>query len=48
VNGVVWQVSYGTPVGNDAQFYKDIPVSPMTYGQALTLLILIEGHKYLN
>ncbi|MBW4082450.1 glycoside hydrolase family 105 protein [Paenibacillus sp. S150] len=42
-NGVVQEVSYGTPVGNDAQFYKDIPVSPMTYGQALTLLILIEG-----
>ncbi|MFC0213696.1 glycoside hydrolase family 105 protein [Paenibacillus chartarius] len=42
-NGVVGEVSYGTPVGNDAQFYKDIPISPMTYGQALTLLILMEG-----
>ncbi|GIP31457.1 glycoside hydrolase family 105 protein [Paenibacillus sp. J2TS4] len=44
-DGVVMQVSYGTPVGNDAQFYKDIPISPMTYGQALTLLILMEGLK---
>lgn len=42
-NGVVQQVSYGTPVGQDAQFYKDIPISPMGYGQALTLFILIEG-----
>nr|WP_270167318.1 glycoside hydrolase family 88 protein [Paenibacillus sp. SYP-B4298] len=46
VNGVVQQVSYGTPVGQDAQFYKDIPISPMTYGQALTLLILIEGLRH--
>ncbi|WP_427051664.1 glycoside hydrolase family 88/105 protein [Paenibacillus sp. TC-CSREp1] len=42
-NGVVQQVSYGTPVGNDAQFYKEIPISPMGYGQALTLFILIEA-----
>lgn len=44
--GVVLEVSYGTPVGNDAQFYKDIPISPMTYGQALTLLILMEGLRH--
>ncbi|MFC5450576.1 beta-galactosidase BglB [Paenibacillus aestuarii] len=44
-DGVVQQVSYGTPVGGDAQFYKDIPISPMTYGQALALLILMEGLK---
>ncbi|WP_025680561.1 glycoside hydrolase family 105 protein [Paenibacillus massiliensis] len=47
-NGVVGEVSYGTPVGQDAQFYKDIPISPMTYGQALTLLILMEGLRYAN
>ncbi|MFC7750257.1 glycoside hydrolase family 105 protein [Paenibacillus thermoaerophilus] len=47
-NGVVQEVSYGTPVGNDAQFYKDIPISPMTYGQALTLLILMEGLRCAN
>lgn len=46
INGVVQEVSYGTPVGGDAQFYKDIPISPMTYGQALTLLILMEGLRY--
>lgn len=45
-SGVVRDVSYGTPVGPDAQFYKDIPISPMTYGQALALLILIEGLRH--
>lgn len=45
-NGVVQQVSYGTPVGNDAQFYKDIPISPMTYGQSMALLLLIEALKH--
>lgn len=41
-NGVVQGVSYGTPVGEDADFYKSIPVCPMTYGQSLTLLMLTE------
>lgn len=41
-NGVVQGVSYGTPVGSDADFYKTIPVCPMTYGQSLTLLMLSE------
>lgn len=44
--GIVHQVSYGTPVGGDAQFYKDIPISPMTYGQSMALLILIEALKH--
>ncbi len=44
-DGIVQGVSYGTPVGKDAQFYKDIPVCPMTYGQALTLLLLTEAIK---
>lgn len=42
-DGIVKDVSYGTPVGNDVQFYKDIPVCPMTYGQALTILLLTEA-----
>lgn len=45
-NGVVQQVSYGTPVGNDVQFYKDIPITPMTYGQSMALLLLIEALKH--
>ena len=36
--GIVGGVSYGTPVGNDAQFYKD-----MTYGQAMAILMLAEA-----
>lgn len=47
-HGIVHGVSYGTPVGNDAQFYKDIPQCPMTYGQALTLMLLNEGLAYLQ
>jgi unsaturated rhamnogalacturonyl hydrolase len=46
--GLVREVSYGTPVGCDAQFYKDIPQTPMTYGQALALLVLMEGLHYLQ
>ena len=42
-DGNVLGVSYGTPVGNDAQFYKNIPVCPMTYGQALVILLLTEA-----
>lgn len=42
-DGTVMDVSYGTPVGNDEQFYLDIPVCPMTYGQALTILLLTEA-----
>ncbi len=45
-DGVVRNVSYGTPVGNDEQFYLDIPISPMTYGQALTTMIVMEGIKH--
>lgn len=44
-SGVVQGVSYGTPIGWDADFYRRIPLSPMTYGQALTLLALLEGIK---
>ncbi len=41
-SGVVTQVSYGTGMGNDAAFYKAIPVCPMAYGQALTVHLLSE------
>lgn len=41
--GIVNQVSYGTPMGREnKQFYRDIPIEPMPYGQALALLFLIE------
>lgn len=45
--GVLNQVSYGTAMGRDSQlFYKEIPISPMPYGQALALLFLNEARIY--
>ena len=45
-DGVVHQVSYGTPMGRiDKDFYKNIELKPMPYGQALAMLFLAE---YLN
>lgn len=44
--GVVHQVSYGTAMGRKSlQFYKDIELMPMPYGQALLMLLLIEMLK---
>lgn len=45
-NGVLQKVSYGTPVGMDDDFYKNIPISPMTYGQSLAILLLIEALEF--
>lgn len=45
-DGVVHQVSYGTPMGRTCkEFYKNIELKPMPYGQALAMLFLAE---YLN
>ncbi|MCX2721500.1 glycoside hydrolase family 88/105 protein [Roseibium salinum] len=41
--GTVANVSYGTRMGHDLQFYKDIPIQPTGYGQALAILCLTEG-----
>ncbi len=42
-DGVVQQVSYGTPMGRESRdFYRQIPLKPMPYGQALAMLFLIE------
>ncbi len=42
-DGVVHQVSYGTPMGRESKdFYKNIELKPMPYGQALAMLLLIE------
>ena len=42
-DGVVSNVSYGTRMGHDLQFYRDIPIQPTGYGQALAILCLTEG-----
>lgn len=44
-DGTVEMVSYGTPIGRDADFYKQIPCCPMTYGQALMILNLQEAMR---
>ncbi|MFD0710297.1 glycoside hydrolase family 105 protein [Paenibacillus sp. GCM10027626] len=45
--GFVHEVSYGTCVGDTWQYYRDIPRCPMPYGQAMALLMLVEGRKHL-
>lgn len=43
-DGILQQVSYGTPMGRDSKdFYKQIPIRPMPYGQAMAMLFLIES-----
>lgn len=41
-DGTVKNVSYGTGVSRTADYYKNIPLCTMAYGQALTLLALNE------
>lgn len=44
--GIVQQVSYGTAMGRvDKEFYKQIPIQPMPYGQAIAMLLLQEVLK---
>lgn len=41
--GTLHQVSYGTPMGRESKdFYKQIALKPMPYGQALAMLFLSE------
>ena len=41
--GTVQNVSYGTRMGHDLDFYRAIPIQPTGYGQALAILCLGEG-----
>jgi unsaturated rhamnogalacturonyl hydrolase len=41
--GTLQNVSYGTRMGHDLQFYRDIPLQPTGYGQAMAILCLSEG-----
>jgi unsaturated rhamnogalacturonyl hydrolase len=40
--GELQNTSYGTPMGHDLQFYKDIPITSMPYGQAMAIMALAE------
>lgn len=45
-DGVVEQVSYGTPMGRISKdFYKEIPIKSMPYGQAMAMLFIMEAMK---
>lgn len=46
-DGTVLNVSYGTGMGKTLQDYKDIPICPMTYGQAMVIMMLVELLKHL-
>ena len=41
-DGELQKVSFGTPVGDTIQFYKEIPLTSMPYGQAMGMMCLIE------
>ena len=41
-DGELRNVSFGTAMGNDLDFYKKIPLTSMPYGQALAILALSE------
>ncbi len=41
-DGIVLEVSDGTPMGHDLDFYRKIPNVPAPYGQALVILLLVE------
>lgn len=47
-DGVVKQVSYGTRMGHDLEFYKNIPLHPTGYGQSMALLCLVEALNHNN
>ena len=44
-NGVVGDVSYGTACKYELDYYKNIRITPMTYGQALAILCISEGMR---
>ncbi|KAI9271487.1 glycosyl hydrolase [Phascolomyces articulosus] len=40
--GELQNVSFGTPMGDTKQFYKEIPLTSMPYGQAMGIMCLVE------
>ncbi len=41
-NGELRNVSFGTAMGSDLEFYRKIPLTPMPYGQAMAMLCVAE------
>lgn len=48
VDGTVLKVSGGTGIGMDVEHYKNIIVTPIAYGQSLTIIALNEYYLYLK
>lgn len=44
-SGELKQVSFGTPMGHTMQFYKEIALTSMPYGQSLAILALTEFQR---
>ena len=44
-DGEVQQVSFGTGMGPDLDFYKLIALTSMPYGQALAMMALVEWER---
>ncbi|AHN24647.1 Rhamnogalacturonides degradation protein RhiN [Gilliamella apicola] len=40
--GTFLNVSFGTAMGNDLEYYKNIPLTSMPYGQPMVILCLDE------
>ncbi|KAA8915826.1 hypothetical protein TRICI_002036 [Trichomonascus ciferrii] len=45
-NGELLNTSFGTGMGRDLQFYKDIPITSMPYGQAMAIMALSEFARF--
>ena len=41
-DGELKQVSFGTAMGSDLDYYRQVPLTSMPYGQAMALLCLTE------
>ena len=47
-NGILQKCSYGTPMGRETQdFYREIPIHPMPYGQAMAMLFFMESRNFI-
>ena len=46
-NGELRNVSFGTAMGSDLEYYRNVPLTSMPYGQSLAILCLTEFlHRY--
>jgi unsaturated rhamnogalacturonyl hydrolase len=47
-NGELRNVSFGTAMGSELEYYRNVPLTSMPYGQSLAILCLTEFlHRYI-